>query len=312
MFCQDLGCESHLRGDEVSRAGAATERLAMHEYIELTASEFSSWVTRRAGGSGGGTCSAVATPVATVVWAQPMVPLTPPPAGDGGFRHHQNGSSAIGVAQPQGPPRLREEGKQTAQSTESRIGDADRAFADFFRCEPSIPREAQTAKGATMNSPSGVRHQGSAQAIASLLFAVSQPTCGRQDADRLAQGCVKALITKELLITNQAQRAESSPSSASRELLQLRAAINTLQRAIDDELSDRQRCVVCLDRPRQVVLLPCKHRCLCPPCAADCRSDERHCSSATAHSTPLESSAGTFRCPLCQTTVVEILVPFDE
>ena len=54
-----------------------------------------------------------------------------------------------------------------------------------------------------------------------------------------------------------------------------------------EEGDDDASCVVCLARPRAVVLLPCRHLCMCALCAA-----------------------GVSTCPMCRGAVEETMVVF--
>ena len=52
--------------------------------------------------------------------------------------------------------------------------------------------------------------------------------------------------------------------------------------------NDDVLCVICLDAPKQTLLLPCKHLCVCDSCA------EESCQPGT-------------KCPLCRNTVASIV-----
>lgn len=41
------------------------------------------------------------------------------------------------------------------------------------------------------------------------------------------------------------------------------------QRVRDYELREDQLCVVCRERPREIIILPCGHVCLCEDCSID-------------------------------------------
>ncbi|XP_076626757.1 mitochondrial E3 ubiquitin protein ligase 1 [Colletes latitarsis] len=55
------------------------------------------------------------------------------------------------------------------------------------------------------------------------------------------------------------------------------------QRVRDNDLRDDQLCVVCRTNPREIILLPCGHVCLCEDCANDITND----------------------CPLCRTPITQ-------
>ena len=62
----------------------------------------------------------------------------------------------------------------------------------------------------------------------------------------------------------------------------------SVRNAVDAEF----KCVVCCDRPRRALLLPCKHMCLCVVCCAEVR----------AKVPPL--------CPLCRAAIADSIVAF--
>lgn len=45
------------------------------------------------------------------------------------------------------------------------------------------------------------------------------------------------------------------------------------QRVRDKDLREDQLCVVCRTNPREIILLPCGHVCLCEDCSVDIASD---------------------------------------
>lgn len=45
------------------------------------------------------------------------------------------------------------------------------------------------------------------------------------------------------------------------------------QRVRDTDLREDQLCVVCRTNPREIILLPCGHVCLCEDCSDDITSD---------------------------------------
>jgi hypothetical protein len=65
-----------------------------------------------------------------------------------------------------------------------------------------------------------------------------------------------------------------------------------LQREIE-QMKEERLCVVCMERNKNVTLLPCAHLCMCMTC-----SDK------------LQSAAAKPTCPLCQTTIERHLQTF--
>ena len=55
------------------------------------------------------------------------------------------------------------------------------------------------------------------------------------------------------------------------------------QRVRDKDLREQELCVVCRTNPREIILLPCGHVCLCEDCADDINND----------------------CPICRALIVE-------
>lgn len=61
-------------------------------------------------------------------------------------------------------------------------------------------------------------------------------------------------------------RAWQNRRDMARVIRELRAA---RERGDDDAAGDTQSCVICLERPREVVILDCGHICTCLSCAGD-------------------------------------------
>eukprot|EP00906_Rhabdomonas_costata_P006420 RCo009395 len=59
-------------------------------------------------------------------------------------------------------------------------------------------------------------------------------------------------------------------------------------RAAEEQLKTRTTCVVCLERPRRTVFLPCRHRVSCEMC-----------------------SAAMGECPMCRSPIAENFTPFE-
>ncbi|CAB0037599.1 unnamed protein product [Trichogramma brassicae] len=55
------------------------------------------------------------------------------------------------------------------------------------------------------------------------------------------------------------------------------------QRVRDKDLRDDQICVVCRTNPREIILLPCGHVCLCEDCSIDITTDCPLCRSSITH-----------------------------
>lgn len=60
------------------------------------------------------------------------------------------------------------------------------------------------------------------------------------------------------------------------------------QRVRDTDLREDQLCVVCRTNPREIILLPCGHVCLCEDCAGDINND----------------------CPLCRTPISQKMAAY--
>jgi hypothetical protein len=56
------------------------------------------------------------------------------------------------------------------------------------------------------------------------------------------------------------------------------------------EQKDKQLCVVCQDAPKSVLLLPCRHLCVCKECMARLKADRSGCV-----------------CPICRGSVTDSL-----
>ena len=55
------------------------------------------------------------------------------------------------------------------------------------------------------------------------------------------------------------------------------------------KVAEENLCVVCSEREKEVILLPCKHRCLCQICA---------------------DQIGLGLCPMCRAPIEQLIVPF--
>jgi hypothetical protein len=62
-----------------------------------------------------------------------------------------------------------------------------------------------------------------------------------------------------------------------------------------DAAANNHECVICLERPKNALLVPCGHLCLCMPCAQSL-------------TTPKHSAANT--CPLCRAVVTNVYQAF--
>jgi RING finger protein 26 len=81
-------------------------------------------------------------------------------------------------------------------------------------------------------------------------------------------------------------RRSTTPSRFSKEM-----SPDDLKKIVDDE-KERRMCVVCQDRSKSVLILPCRHMCLCVDCGnhiARSRSRERR------------------KCPLCRSKINTIM-----
>ena len=70
---------------------------------------------------------------------------------------------------------------------------------------------------------------------------------------------------------------------------EVRARIEAEMSARAPEIPEEQACVICHERHKEVILMPCKHRCLCQVCA---------------------DQVGLGLCPMCRTPIEQIIVPF--
>ena len=55
------------------------------------------------------------------------------------------------------------------------------------------------------------------------------------------------------------------------------------QRVRDKDLREDQICVVCRTNPREIILLPCGHVCLCEDCSMDISTDCPLCRNRITH-----------------------------
>jgi hypothetical protein len=59
--------------------------------------------------------------------------------------------------------------------------------------------------------------------------------------------------------------------------------------ALDEGLINGSDCVICLSEPRTTALLPCRHLCLCAPCAQQLRFQSNKCPICRSATTSLLS-----------------------
>lgn len=84
---------------------------------------------------------------------------------------------------------------------------------------------------------------------------------------------------------NPAATQGAGPNQPSGSVLeQLKASMAELCMEDDELVADDHLCVVCLERPRDEVLVPCGHMVLCQDCCADIM-------------------ASTNECPMCRETI---------
>lgn len=69
----------------------------------------------------------------------------------------------------------------------------------------------------------------------------------------------------------------------------------------EEALFQLKHCVVCLDEPRSVLLLPCKHLVLCAGCMVQM---QRHARQAYAWG---DSDNRDIKCPVCRETAAHML-----
>lgn len=61
------------------------------------------------------------------------------------------------------------------------------------------------------------------------------------------------------------------------ELEKIRTEGRVRGRAGVDNLLDEQKCIVCWTNPKEVIVFPCSHICLCIDCSAKINSDSKKC-----------------------------------
>lgn len=88
--------------------------------------------------------------------------------------------------------------------------------------------------------------------------------------------------------------SSSSSSSATNRSPGDDAALKALRRELS-EADERQRCVVCLESLKSMLILPCRHACLCRPCAVEIIN---------------HADVNQRICPLCRTLMHEVLHVF--
>eukprot|EP00775_Hariotina_reticulata_P009142 gene9142-9310_t len=81
-----------------------------------------------------------------------------------------------------------------------------------------------------------------------------------------------------------------------------RALGDSVNLTAEEQLHQLAHCVVCLDAPRSVVLLPCKHMVLCPECLKQLDA------AAEARFTPEGAIRRTLLCPVCREPAEQRLV----
>lgn len=77
-------------------------------------------------------------------------------------------------------------------------------------------------------------------------------------------------------------------------LAELRSALVATLARVDQARHERTLCIICLERPKTVIALPCRHRCMCQPCY------ER-----------VVALAANPECPLCRGPLRDTIIPFD-
>jgi hypothetical protein len=75
------------------------------------------------------------------------------------------------------------------------------------------------------------------------------------------------------------------------------------ERAAAEELQQLKACVVCLDAPRSVLLLPCKHLALCEGCAQQLQQQHTaggDSSSSSSAAGSNDAGSAAVPCPVCR------------
>jgi hypothetical protein len=83
----------------------------------------------------------------------------------------------------------------------------------------------------------------------------------------------------------------------------LKSFLSSTLYTLDTLISERSMCLVCLEKPRVVVALPCRHRCLCEGCLSALQ--QRAPTTGTEDEKKL-------RCPMCRAKVDQYILPFDN
>lgn len=115
------------------------------------------------------------------------------------------------------------------------------------------------------------------EAKSSMLFKVI--VCGTISAVLIG------LITRKIWLRKKQERDEEKLKKSLDEERQKRRAKT---RRTNDTLIDEQRCVVCVNNPKEVICLPCGHVCLCEDCS---------------------SKIGSY-CPVCRTRIASRAAAF--
>ena len=87
------------------------------------------------------------------------------------------------------------------------------------------------------------------------------------------------------------------------QLTSLKAFLTSSLFTVDTLISERSMCLICLERPRVAVALPCRHRCMCEGCLAN--MEQRLASGS-------ETTGNKLKCPMCRAPVDQFILPFDN
>lgn len=86
-------------------------------------------------------------------------------------------------------------------------------------------------------------------------------------------------------------KSEYEAKKLQNELERIRLESRSRGRYADETLRDDQKCIVCWTNPKEVIILPCSHVCLCINCSTKINVD-------------------TKKCPFCRGTIGEIRPAF--
>ena len=118
-----------------------------------------------------------------------------------------------------------------------------------------------------------------------------------------ARAVARSLVAAKLREFAELHPSDATLAAAAEKLKQ--PAVNEGERraaesiSLANEASGEHACVVCLDRPRTHIILPCGHKCLCQDCAAMVKTEDDGDDGWT-------QVGPTGTCPVCRTAARHI------